>query len=172
MKKHGFTLIELLVVMAIFSVVGIVSAQSLLSVFTTGEKSQSTVLVRENIENSFSVLERELRNARSLDTCSSNVFSGITFVSVVFTDQNSTVRGFICQYRAASPSFGNISIDGSTLTSTQVIVTNCTASCDLTTADSKGSVDLTVTAHSADASTSVTDSELTLSTFVQLRSNY
>ena len=68
----GFSLIEMLIVVAVFSILAVVATQSLSSSLRGSKKSESQVIVRENVDFALSTMERLLRNADSLNCASSD----------------------------------------------------------------------------------------------------
>lgn len=68
----GFSLIEMLVVVLIFSILAILSTQSLATSLRGTRKSESIGNVRENIEYTMSIIERSLRTAKDLDCTASS----------------------------------------------------------------------------------------------------
>ncbi len=86
--NKGYSLIELLVVMVIFTGLGIIVTQSLATTLKGSKKSETTGRLRENIDNALSVMEREIRNAKSIESCESN--------SLVYTDQQDEEESFTC----------------------------------------------------------------------------
>ena len=69
--KKGFSLIEMLVVVVVFSILAIITTQSLLNSLRTAKKSQNVNVVKENLEVSASAIERLLRNAEDV-RCENN----------------------------------------------------------------------------------------------------
>ena len=65
-KKNGFTLIELLVAVAIISGLGAVLAQAFFSTTRTNTKAERFSDVKHNGEYALGVMERMIRNARSV----------------------------------------------------------------------------------------------------------
>lgn len=72
-KDKGFSLIEILVAVLVFSMIAVVTGQSLSSSLRSSKKSESIGKVRENIEYVMNFMERKLRSAKSLDCINSNV---------------------------------------------------------------------------------------------------
>ena len=77
MKKRnvnilGFSLVEMLVVLTVFSILAIVATQSLVITFKGARKSESIIVVRENVKRVLSVMERQLYNAKKIECVSLN----------------------------------------------------------------------------------------------------
>jgi len=66
-KASGFSLIEMLVVITVFSILAILSTQSLATSLRGTRKSESIGHVRENIEYAMTIMERSLRTASDLE---------------------------------------------------------------------------------------------------------
>lgn len=71
MKSKGYTLIELLVVLLIFSILSVVVVQSLALSLRGSRKSESIGQVRENVEYAANIMDRLLRNAQDIVSCTS-----------------------------------------------------------------------------------------------------
>jgi len=70
--SKGFSLIEMLVVVFIFSILGVVSTQIMALSLRGSKKVESVVDVRAEVEYSLSTMERLLRNAKKVSSCTSN----------------------------------------------------------------------------------------------------
>lgn len=69
---NGYTLIELVVVAAILGVIGVVSVSLFLSTLSGGGKSSGTNEVRSNGDFAITQMERMIRNAVRIESCSAN----------------------------------------------------------------------------------------------------
>lgn len=120
-KRNGFSLIEMLVVMFVFSILAIVVVQTLAITLRGSKKSESQVQARENIQYAISVMDRQIRNARSL-TCSGQTNT------LSYTDEYGNPANFQC-----ISSSGNyyIASNSARLTSNSINITNCDASASL-----------------------------------------
>lgn len=108
--KKGFSLVEILVVILIFSILAVITTQTLVLSLRGSRKSESVARVRENIDYSLSVMQRLLRNAKSVN-CPDNK-------TVSFIDEYGNTGQFVCtseqiasgsaQIRITSP---NVNID-------------------------------------------------------------
>lgn len=67
--KKGFSLIETLVVVALFAFIGIVVSQSTAVSLTGSRKAEASTRVRENLNSALGVIERQLRSAKSISSC-------------------------------------------------------------------------------------------------------
>lgn len=73
MKKNGYSLIEILVVLTIFALLATMATQTVLLTIRSSRKSEASIKARENLDSAVSVIERQLRNAKSVDTTTSTV---------------------------------------------------------------------------------------------------
>jgi prepilin-type N-terminal cleavage/methylation domain-containing protein len=62
-NNEGYSLVEILVVVLVFSILSIITTQSLLNSLRTAKKSQNVNVVKENLEVAASTIERLIRNA-------------------------------------------------------------------------------------------------------------
>lgn len=115
MIKNGYSLIEILVVLSVFSLLAILSTQTILLTLRNARKSEASIEVRENLESALSVMERQLRSAKSITACSST--------QVSYTDSLGTLSNFTCNSGTNSYiSSGSATIR---LTSNQINLTSC-----------------------------------------------
>jgi type II secretory pathway pseudopilin PulG len=138
--SSGISLIEILVVVMIFAVLGILVTSSLVLTLQGSKKSEAMVAVRENLDYSMSVIQRQLINASSVNCTTS------TSTLLNYADQNGTPSTFACQGSAGNYSVASGS--AATLTSTAVKVTNCSFTCTAP-AGHPSYVDISLTAQSA-----------------------
>jgi prepilin-type N-terminal cleavage/methylation domain-containing protein len=115
-NNKGLSLIEILVVITIFSILGMVISSSLILTIRGAKKSESIVKARENLNYTLAVMERNIRNARSVTNCGEND------TEINYIDQYGGASSFSCQ--------GDYIASGSAkLTSDAVLVTSCSISC-------------------------------------------
>ncbi len=153
--SRGFSLIEILVVMLIFSVIAIVTTQTLLVSLTSTRKSQSNTRVRENLEYVVSVMERHIRNANSINT------TECTPARISFIDENNLPSAFSCDANAVNSSSGQ-------LTSEQIEITNCNFVCHQASGGVPDYVEINITGRGKDLSSSES-TPVSISTRIQLR---
>ena len=72
-REKGTSLVEILVTVAVFSILAIITTQSILLTLRGTSKSDSSIRVRENLELPLAVVERQLHNAREINNCSGGV---------------------------------------------------------------------------------------------------
>jgi prepilin-type N-terminal cleavage/methylation domain-containing protein len=139
-NQHAFSLIEMLVVISIFAAIGILSIQAVSLTLKSSRKSESLVRVRENVNYSLAVIERQLRNSESItSTC-----TGTPSTSLSYTTTEGTVSSFTCITPGTS---GYIASGSARLTSTDISVTACSFTCTQTDASKPPVVKLSVTAE-------------------------
>lgn len=73
MKKNGYSLIEILVVLTVFALLATMATQTILLTVRSSRKSEASIKARENLDNAVSVIERQLRNAKSVSGTSSRI---------------------------------------------------------------------------------------------------
>lgn len=115
----GVSLIELLVVLAVFSMLAILSTRAILLSLRGSKKSESLATVRENIDFSFAVMERNLRGAQDA-TCPSST-------RVDYIDGEGQSVYFSCESVGTD---GYISSASARLTNTKIEITSCEFTCD------------------------------------------
>ena len=71
-KVKGFSLIEVLVAIGVFSIVALVTTQSLASSLRNSRKSDAISRSRQNVDYAISTMERLLRNAQDISCSGDN----------------------------------------------------------------------------------------------------
>lgn len=118
--KQGFSLVEILIVITIFAVIGLLSTRSISQTLKSAKKSDSLVRVRENVNYSLAVIERQLRNSENV-VCPNASTSLLTYVSL-----EGTTTSFSCVTSGADK---YIASGSGRLTSDDISVTSCSFSC-------------------------------------------
>ena len=157
-NSHGVSLIELLVVIAIFAVLAVISTRGVLLSLRGSKKSESVAIVRENLDFSFAVMERRLRNAEDA-TCPSST-------RVDYVDSLSGATYFSCESIGTE---GYISSGSARLTNKNVSVTECEFTCSAPTGGSPPSVNISATAVEKNVG-GIEGASVTLNTKIFLRS--
>lgn len=161
-RKGGFSLIELLVVVFVFSILTVVTTRSLAVSLRGSSKSNSTGTVKENIEFAAGSIERQLRNARSIDQATSST------QVINYVDENGLPASFSCVGGAN----GYIVSTAGRITSSEVNV-NCTISVfqyTPATTSTPPSVLITISATHALYGSQIEGSAINIKSRVQLRS--
>ena len=161
-KDKGVSLLEILVVITIFAALAIISTRSVFLTLRGTKKSETLRTVRENLDFSIAIMERQLRNAESI-VCVPPAPS----TQVSYVDKNDITASFSCEDMGAA-SDGYVSSNSAKLTSSEVDITVCVFVCDPGTASVPPSVTINLTAQAVGA-TGVEGAEVTLNTKVFLR---
>ncbi len=159
----GFSLIEILVVITIFAVLGIIVTSSIVLTLQGTKKSESLIKVRENLNYSLAVIERNIRNANSIPVCPEEDSSAINYL-----DQYGQATSFSCANTGQEDSY--IASGSSRLTTDAIKLIGCSFVC--TPSDSSTPPFVTIDLIVEDASASGSQkAEVTASTQIYLR-NY
>ncbi|HJY98636.1 MAG TPA: type II secretion system protein [Patescibacteria group bacterium] len=124
--KKGFTLLEILVVTSVFAVLGVLVTRSVILSVTGSKKSESIVRVRENLDYTSSIIERQLRNAISVSECPNTDPLVLSYI-----DQVGEQAGFSCLNMGVD-TVGYVASGSATparLTSEAVDILECSFSC-------------------------------------------
>lgn len=154
--QRGMSLIETLVVISIFAIVGILSTRAIMLSVQGSKKGSSSVTVRENLNYSLAVIERLLRNANQISSCTST--------NIAYLDERGVSASFSCVTPGDS---GYIASGSARLTSTEVAVTSCAISCDLTS--EPPSVTIDVIARDVDTAGTKEGAQISVSSKILLR---
>ena len=164
--QRGISLIEILIVVTIFSVLGILVTQSIALTLQGAKKSAATVAVRENLDYSISVIQRQLTNANSIVDCTTPAPTPSSRIGYV--DQYGTSTYFLWTSAMSAIASGSAT---TLLTSHETVkVTSATFTCVAETSVNQPYVNVSLTAQSA-TSTGAQSSPETVNTRIYLR-NY
>lgn len=163
-SKNGMSLIEILVVIGIFAILGVLTTRAVVLTLSGGKKTETLIKIRENINYSFGVIERQLRNANSITDCSNS-----NPLVISYLDQEGSLTTFSCA-NIGPTTIGRIASGAAQLTSSTVDINSCSFTCQLGTNGSPSSVKINVTAQDSTAQ-GISNSVVTSSTSVSLR-NY
>jgi len=119
---EGLSLIEILVVVTIFAILGIIVSSSLMLTLRGAKKSESLMKVRENLNYSLAVIERNIRGASTILDCTNSDTKKITYL-----DQNKTSTSFFCVNTGAAGSY--IASGSARLTSDSIKIVSCSFTC-------------------------------------------
>jgi hypothetical protein len=157
----GISLLEILVVVSIFAVLGILITRSVLLTLGGGKKSESLIRIRENLNYSVGVIERQLRNANSITACPNP-----DPLVISYTDISGNAAAFSCVNIGTN---GYVASGSARLTSDAINVTDCSFTCATGSGTPSG---VTISLEGQDASASgIENATVTTKTQVFLR-NY
>lgn len=109
--KRGFTLIELLVATAIISGLGIMIAQAFFTTTRSNTKVERLTDVKQNGDYALSIMERMIRNARTLTAiCTSTGTQATESIAITMPDGYSTT--FQCQLDSSVTRIASVSAFG------------------------------------------------------------
>ena len=156
----GFSIVEMLVVTMIFSILAILATQSIFLTLRGSRKSESLVAVRENVDYAFAIMERQIRNAQSINCPVGNIILN-------YIDEHGASSSFAC---VTSGPDSYIASGSGRLTNPDVTFT-CSSvfTCDPGGGGVPPSVTISVNAQAADSS-GAEGAEITTSTRILLRS--
>ncbi|MBI3443676.1 prepilin-type N-terminal cleavage/methylation domain-containing protein [Candidatus Woesebacteria bacterium] len=155
----GFSVIEVLVVLAIFSILGVLATQSLFLSLRGARKSDTISRVKENLDYSVSIMERQLRNSSSVVSCSNSP------PRVDYRDLLGMASYFSCDLTGGFVASSSASIR---LTSNNVIVTNCAFTCTGASGSTNPYIDISITGRDAN-SVGIEGADITSSIRIYLR---
>lgn len=114
-KQRGFSLFEIIVVIAVFIVIIMISSQALFSTLRGSAKSQVSTRIKEAAAYAFDLMERDLRQSRSISTCTPTAINYIN------------VDGLQSSFSCSAGSLVNTS--GTRMTPDDISVASCNFSC-------------------------------------------
>jgi prepilin-type N-terminal cleavage/methylation domain-containing protein len=156
-NKKGFSIIEILVVISIFAVIGVLTTSAVSLTLRGGKKSDSLVRVRENVNYSLAVIERQIRNSDVITTCTGSPTSTISYTSL---------EGISTSFSCVTPgTSGYIASGSARLTSTDISITSCSFTCTQIDANNPPSIRVSVSAEDA---TSTSTEKGTISTEMEI----
>jgi prepilin-type N-terminal cleavage/methylation domain-containing protein len=112
MKKTGFTLVEIMIVVGILGIIAVVGSGTFFSILRGSTKTKTLQLVKQNGDYAVSVMERMIRNAKSVSGGGS---------SITITNPDGETTDFSC---SGSPA--TIASNSASLMSSEVKVNDCT----------------------------------------------
>jgi prepilin-type N-terminal cleavage/methylation domain-containing protein len=159
-RIQGFSLLEILVVVTVFSILAILTTQAVLLTLRGSKKSESLTKVRGNIDYSLAVIERNIRNAESIEECPNSDTRIISYL-----DEDGVLTSFSC---ASDDDGGYIASDSGRLTSSEVDVIVCSFECEDLAGDTNPAITISISARDASLS-AMEGGEITISTKIFLR---
>lgn len=117
----GFSLVEMLVVVSVFALIGVLTTSAVTQTLRGSKKSDSLVRVRENVNYSLAVVERQIRNAENVASCTGVATSVLTYTSI---------EGITSTFSCITPgALGYIASGSARLTSSDISITACSFVC-------------------------------------------
>lgn len=159
----GVSLIEILVVVSIFAFLGILITRSVVLTVAGSKRSESLVKVREGLNYSLSVIERQLRNADSIPDC-----PNLDTTYLAYNDQGGNLTSFSCV--PAGGGIGAIASGSANLSATDINIVGCSIICTPGVGINPPVVTISLEAKDAGA-VGIQNSTVTLTTQINLR-NY
>ena len=168
-NESGFSLIEIMVVITIFAILGIIVTSSIILTLAGTKKSESLIRVRDNLNYSLSVIERNIRNANSIPISDC---TGTPSTTLNYLDQNGNPTSFSCITFGTDSYIASGSANPSRLTSDSIKIVDCSNVFTCTPSDANTPPFVTIDLTVQDASSSgVQSAEVTAQTQIYLR-NY
>ena len=161
--SKGMSLLEILVVVAVFAILGVIVTRSVILSIGGSKKSESLVKVRENLNYSLGVIERQIRNANLISVCPNPDTKVINY-----QDQTGNSTSFSCLNVGTDNAY--VASVTARLTSSEVTITSCSFTCTPATSVNPALVTISLEARDASASALQT-STVTSTTQIYLR-NY
>ena len=113
---QGFSIIEMLVVIAVFSILAIVTTQTLSLSLRGSRKSDAQSRARQNVDYAISTMERLLRNSKSI--------TGACGSQINYVDEYDKAGRFRCMCSGSDCYIASGSAN-LRITSSEVTITNC-----------------------------------------------
>lgn len=157
---QGFSLLEILVVITVFSMLAILTTQAVILTLRGSKKSESLTKVRGSIDYSLATIERNIRNADSIEECP-NPDPDI----ISYHDENGVLTSFSCD---SDSDGGYIASASGRLTSSEVNVTSCSFQCEDLAGETNPAVTISISARDATLN-ALEGGEITVSTTIFLR---
>lgn len=133
-RQKGITLFEILISILIFVGIAVMANQALFSALKGGQKTQLQTKLKQDASYAFEVMERDLRGASAINTCSAT--------QIAYTDVDGKQLSFTCNNVGVN---GYLSAGTSRVTSDDVAVTLCTFTCTTSGSVRTVSIDMTLT---------------------------
>lgn len=161
--RRGFSLIEILVVIVLFATVATIAAEATIRSLRGAQKSDSITDIRDNIDFAVSIMERSLRNAKDIQTCTTPPNPPY----VEYIDEFDTVTSFGCD-DFDGDGLIEIASGSARLTSRAVDITSCEFACVTPASGSPSYVEISVTGVTVGAE-GINRSPVSVDTRVNLR---
>lgn len=142
----GFSLVEIMVVTVLFSIVSIITTQSVIVTLRSARKTDAASDVRANLDTAVSTIERQLYNAREILTCNGGS-------RIDYKDVDNEPAAIYCEI---TNTYGHVIIESQEITSgaaskitgTNIRVTSCSFTCSRLSLDVPPLIEYSITAES------------------------
>ena len=91
-SKRGFSLFEILVVLLVFSIIAILTTESLINTLRSSRKAEAQARVRANLEYAMAIMERNIRGAKDIEFAPMNTCENC----IEFEDIDGNFGRFVC----------------------------------------------------------------------------
>jgi len=159
-KNKGISLLEILVVITVFSILAVLTTRAVFLTLRGAKKSESIINIRENVDYSLAVIERNLRNAESIVECPNTDTSIISYL-----DDEGVSTSFSC---ASDADGGYIASASGRLTSSETDITSCSFVCENGSTGAPPAITISIEAQDATLS-GLEGGQVTVSTKIFLR---
>lgn len=123
-RASGMSLIEILIVVGIFAILGVITTNSVLLSLRSARKSESQQKVRENLNYTLSIIERNVRGAQSITTC-----PNIDPLVLDYKSADNIDTTFSC---VSVGTDGYVASGSARLTADDIAITSCSITCSQT----------------------------------------
>lgn len=141
--KKGYTLIEILVVVTVFSVISLITSQTIILTLRGTKKAESISKVRTTLDAAVGAMERQLRGAKSIVSAC----TGAASQSIIFVDQNNNQVTFSCIGVNNNNQPASIASGSASLTTADVTISACSFTCTPAAGNNPPSVLISVTGN-------------------------
>lgn len=153
--NKGFSLIELLIVVGVFSVLGVVVSQAIVSSVRTAKKADTSVEVRETVSFALETIERKALNATDVPSCQS---ADTSFLYISGSEEDSI-------YECVD---NHLRENGARITNDTTRLTKCELICSV---DASGAPTITVNLDGESINDGIDGAQVSLSKKIRPRSN-
>lgn len=144
-SMKGLSLLEILITVGIFAVIGILVTRATFLSLRGSQKGGTTIKVRENLDYAISIIERQLRNARSITSCSET--------KLVYEDNIGEPGYFECVGLGGDD--GYVASGSSRLTAAEAVISTCSFACTDGSASTPPQIQIDISSGGIDITTKI-----------------
>lgn len=122
-KKTGFTLIEMLIVVGVLGIIAIIGTGTFFTLLKSSAKTKVLAEVKQNGSYALGVMERMIRNARSIVINSDTQICETGMLKIKIENPDGAETEFACEA-------DKISSNSASLTSDKVVPSGCSFDCE------------------------------------------